>query len=86
MRLARHPHLATLRAKAEFREHRGLASTVARAHAIARLPSKVWRGVRVYEVRCCGDFGRGPHLQFLPAGHLWALIDIRRHRCPWHRI
>jgi hypothetical protein len=34
----------------------------------------MWRGQRVYRLRCSGDYGRGPHDQFVPVGLLWALI------------
>lgn len=56
-----------------------------RRAAIARLDSKDWKGVRLYLVRCDGDFGRGPHDQWIPEYILWSLIDVTRYRCPYHR-
>lgn len=55
-----------------------------RAAEIAALPTKDWKGSPVYQLRCAGDFGRGPHDVWLPAYVLWSLIDLRHYRCPYH--
>lgn len=69
---------------AAFREYRPGEEEERRA-AIARVESKLWAGVRVYRVRCDGDFGRGPHDHWVPEYILWSLIDVTRYRCPFHR-
>lgn len=56
-----------------------------RAAEIAALPSKDWKGLTVYQMRCDGDYGRGPHEVWLPEYLLWGLIDLRRYRCPFHQ-
>ncbi len=68
-----------------LREAWGSRAAVRRAREIVALPSKLWKGVRVYRVTCQADFGKGPHDQWIPADFLWALIDIGAFRCPWHR-
>lgn len=52
---------------------------------IAVLASKVWKGQRVYRVQCDGDFGRGPHVMWVPERILWSLIDPTVYRCAFHR-
>ncbi len=52
---------------------------------IARLEAKDWRGLTVYRVECDGDFGRGPHVHWVPEYILWSLIEVGRYRCPYHR-
>lgn len=69
---------------AAFREYRPGEEGERRA-AIARVESKEWRGVRVYRVQCDGDFGRGPHVHWVPEYILWSLIDVTRYRCAFHR-
>lgn len=72
-------------ARAQFVEVRGRRAVPRRAAAIAALPSKAWRGVRVFEIECEGPFGRGPHRQWVPEYVLWSLIDLRHWLCPFHR-
>lgn len=73
------------RAKRAFIEYCGDVAAVQRAAQIATLDSKVWRGQVVYRLTCHADFGKGPHDQFVPEGLLWALIDLRGWRCPFHK-
>jgi hypothetical protein len=73
------------RARAAFESARGPMEVARRAAAIAELEQKTWNGRVVYRLRCHADFGRGPHDQFVPEGLLWALIDLRAYRCPFHR-
>lgn len=71
---------------AAFREYRpGEGEEEGRRQAIARLESKDWKGEQVYKVECDGDFGRGPHIHWVPEYILWSLIDVTRYRCPYHR-
>lgn len=72
-------------ARAAFVETRGADDLPAREAAIAGLSSKVWRGIRVFAVRCEGPFGRGPHEQWVPEYLLWSLIDLNHFLCPFHR-
>lgn len=51
---------------------------------IAALPMVEWKGKTLYTIRCRGTSGKGPHLVHLPPGHLYALIDLRWHLCPYH--
>jgi hypothetical protein len=85
VRLGRQTLPATARACSAFVELQGLAAAVQRATEIAVLPSKMWRGVRVYELTCAADFGCGPHRLFVPEYVLWSLISLQRMVCPWHR-
>lgn len=73
------------RARAAFREWRGDAETAQRAVEIARLPVVVWRGRQLFTVRCHGTTGKGPHDCNVPEALLWALIDLRAFRCPYHQ-
>lgn len=72
------------RSVAAFREFRP-GEEEARRLAIAALASKPWGGMLVYRVSCDGDFGGGPHDQWIPEYILWSLIDVTRYRCPYHR-
>lgn len=72
------------RSRRAFLTDYGARLTYARAKQIHALPSKLWKGQRVYPLTCNADFGRGPHMQFVPEGLLWALIDLRAWRCPFH--
>ena len=36
----------------------------------------------MYAVQCQADFGKGPHVFYLPAAMLWSLSDLQRFRCP----
>ena len=83
-RVGRHPSAAARRAKVSFIALRGIEDAVCRAHEIARLPTKVWHGTRVYAITCRADFGKGPHEVYLTPAVLWHLIDLRMHRCPYH--
>lgn len=72
------------RAKAAFVEWRGEADAAHRQAAIAALPIVEWKGKTLRTLRCQGETGRGPHDVNLPEQHLWALIDLRMFRCPYH--
>lgn len=79
----RTPHHA--RAKQAFLSVRSPAEAATRAAQIAALPSTIWRGQTLYAITCDADFGRGPHVQYVPEGLLWALLDLRHYRCPFHK-
>ncbi len=79
-----HAARSLARTVAAFREYRPGEEGGRRA-AIALVPSKDWRGLTVYRVQCDGDFGRGPHVHWVPEYILWSLIDVTRYRCPYHR-
>jgi hypothetical protein len=85
MRLGSHLTARGERAKAQCIELLGPEQAERRRQQIAALPSKLWRGVQVYEVTCHGDFGRGPHQMFVPEYVLWSLIDLRAFVCPFHK-
>jgi hypothetical protein len=74
-----------IRTKAHYVEMRGEASAEQRAADIAALPSKDWKGSRVFEVECEGSFGKGPHKQFVPEYVLWNQIALEHFLCPFHR-
>ncbi len=82
---ARHHDRVLATARDAFVEVRGVEELARRTRAIAALPSKDWRGVRVFAVTCEGPFGRGPHVQWVPECVLWSLIDVRHFVCPFHR-
>ena len=67
VRIGSHPSARTSRAKRAFVELRGMADAVGRARSIPTLPTKVWKGTRVYGLTCQATFGRGPHVMYLPA-------------------
>lgn len=69
------------KAKRAFVELKGLAAANEHIHEIAALPSKDWKGTKVYQLRCCGETGKGPHDVWLPERVLWALISFDRYRC-----
>lgn len=75
----------TARARAAFLAWRGTEGDAERAAAIAALPTVVWRGHTLYSLTCCAEYGKGPHVVNVPEAVLWALIDLRMFRCPWHR-
>jgi hypothetical protein len=72
------------RTRAAFVIFRGASAVLERTEAIARLPTKLWRGRPVFLIRCHGDYGKGPHDVWLPERVLWALIDFDGYRCPFH--
>lgn len=63
---------------------RGEAGEARRAAEIAELPVVMWKGHELRSVKCNGDYGKGPHLMNLSEAYLWALIDFRAYRCPFH--
>ena len=71
-------------AKGQFVELRGVAAAAKRARDIGGRHSKLWNGRRVWQVRCNGTTGRGPHDMFVPAAALWNLISVSEFRCPYH--
>lgn len=73
------------RTRAFYVEARGEASAAKRAQDIATLPSKDWRGTRVFEVECEGPYGRGPHKQWVPEYVLWNQISLAHFLCAFHR-
>ena len=75
---------ACARAKKTLRALRGIDGAVRRAREIAALDSKLWRGRRVWRIRCTGTSGQGTHEMYVEAAHLWSLIDLRIFRCPYH--
>ena len=83
--LGLHETARTKRARSAFRDVRDEKAEAQRAAAIAALPSKDWRGVRVYLIRCDGPFGCGPHMQYVPEGLLWSLLDLNHFLCAYHR-
>ena len=84
MRIGSNPSARTFRAKRAFVELRGISDAVTRAHEIAALPTKKWKGTRVYGITCNATFGRGPHVMHVPAGVLWSVIAFQAFRCPHH--
>ena len=56
-----------------------------REREIAALPAVAWRGKVLRTITCTGETGKGPHPVNVPESLLWALIDVRRFRCPYHR-
>lgn len=81
---ASHPEARTARARAAFMEVRGLAEVPRRQAEIDTLPRVLWRGRVLYTLRCHGTSGKGPHDTNVPEALLWALIDLRAFRCPYH--
>ncbi len=78
-----HAQRSLARTKVAFREIRP-DGEAARAAEIAALPTKDWKGLPVYRLECCGDFGRGPHEVWVPEYLCWGLIDLRHFLCPYH--
>ena len=72
------------RAKAALVAARGVDGAVRRAREITGRSSRLWRGRRVWQIRCTGTSGNGPHELYLEAAVLWSLIDLRAFRCPYH--
>lgn len=71
-------------ARRSFIEIRSYAEARVRARQIALLPKVAWKDVQLYTIRCRGASGKGPHAVNVPEGLLWALINIRDFRCPYH--
>jgi hypothetical protein len=84
-RKAEHYDRVLARTRRHFLELRGAGDFAKRQAEIARLPSKDWNGVRVYGLWCYGDYGQGPHAQFVPEYLLWSLIGLDGWRCPHHQ-
>lgn len=84
MRVGTHLEARRARLRAYFREVRGEVGERRREAEIAALPQVVWKGRTLYTLQCQAETGRGPHLVNLPELWLWALIDLRRFRCPYH--
>lgn len=79
-----HAAVRAERARLAFLEGCGEAAADRRAREIASLPLVVWKGRTLRTLRCNGETGRGPHDVNVPEQHLWALIDLRAFRCPYH--
>jgi hypothetical protein len=72
-------------ARAAFRACRSEGAELEREREIAALPVVEWRGRRLRTVFCNGETGKGPHVVNVPESLLWALVDVRKYRCPFHR-
>lgn len=81
---ASHPEARAARARAAFVEYRSGHEILARQRAIRALPQVVWKGRILYTLRCHGTSGKGPHDTNVPESLLWALLDFRAFRCPFH--
>lgn len=79
-----HEDRRTETARAAFIEARGEVEARLRAMEIGSLPRVEWRGQHLRAFRCTGETGRGPHAVNVPEGLLWALMDLRVYRCPFH--
>jgi hypothetical protein len=79
-----HPERRAARAKQAFLTLRGEQDYQARRAEIDRLTPSLWRGQPVYALLCNGTTGKGPHLVNVPEALLYALIDLRAYRCPFH--
>lgn len=75
----------TARARAAFEMFRP-GESPHRARQIAALPVKDWKGRPVFQIRCHGTRGKGPHDVWVPEGVLWAHIDPfgAAFCCPYH--
>lgn len=82
--LGSHMDVRAVRARAAFVELRGAQEALVREVAIAGLQAVEWRGQTLYRFRCHGTTGKGPHDLNVPLALLWALIDFRAFRCPYH--
>ena len=80
MRLPARSRRDLLYAKTAYVEARGIDAAVKRAYAIARRPSKTWKGRKVWRNTCDAT----GHVQWVPASMLWSLNDDRYWRCPYH--
>ena len=76
---------ATARARAAFVALEGEQAAARRQVQIAHLPIVEWKGRLLYTVRCDAQFGKGPHDVNVPEHVLWALLDLRAFRCPFHQ-
>ena len=75
---------ASLRkARAAFAQY-GTRDIAERQAQIDALPVVEWKGRRLRTIRCHGTTGKGPHDVHVPEAVLWALIDLRAFRCPYH--
>ena len=81
---ASHPELRAARARLAFAELRDAGEIAARENAIRALPVVAWKGRTLYTIRCQGTSGRGPHDTNVPESTLWAVLDFRAFRCPFH--
>lgn len=81
-----HPrHEATTeRMRSYFIDLRGLEGAAKREREIATLPMKEWCGKPVHQIRCHGDYGKGPHDVWLPSYLLWSLLSLWSYKCPYH--
>lgn len=73
-----------IRARNAFITMVGVERAAERQRQINALPSVEWKGRTLRTVTCHAQFGRGPHVQNVPERILWALIDVRAYRCPFH--
>lgn len=80
-----HEDLSCLRTIDAFLELRSLTEMHQRMEEIAALPRKAWKGHQVYELRCLGPYGKGPHTVYVPERVLWSLLSLNYFLCPYHR-
>lgn len=76
--------IRAFKARAAFLDMRGPAAFVQRFYEIQQLPTAQHRGRSLRTLRCQGTTGRGPHDLNVPEYILWAVIDFRAFRCPFH--
>lgn len=79
-----HPERQRETAMRAFVELIGLSEALHRATEIEALPRAHWKGRELYTIRCHGERGKGPHDVNVTEALLWALLDIRAYRCPFH--
>jgi hypothetical protein len=72
------------KARAAYVEDCGEALTLKREAEIAAMPQVEWKGRKLRTIRCHGTTGKGPHDVNVPESLLWALISLKRFRCPYH--
>lgn len=82
--LGPHKEARCLRARRAFEAWRSPFEVMERESEIAALPRVEWKGQVLYTLRCHGERGNGPHDTNVQEAVLWALIDLRAYRCPYH--
>ena len=84
MRIGSHPSGAVLACKGRVSCDPGARASGAQGAADFGPSDEGVEGHAVYAVQCQADFGKGPHVFYLPAAMLWSLSDLQRFRCPGH--
>jgi hypothetical protein len=80
----RWPDARAERAYCCFLAWRGMVDAWQRQEQIDALPVVAWRGRTLRTLTCMATSGKGPHAVNVPEALLWALIDLRAFRCPYH--